>query len=66
VGLLEHPKKVEGEPGLGYFRKGVWGTVSCYVPIPDEIQVGDIFNVDIWNIGMKPLYTSGMCVEFFN
>jgi len=63
VGLLEHPDSYKAN--LFLFREGIWGQVSYFIPVPKDIKEGDVFHLDVWNIGKKPIHISELCMEFF-
>ncbi len=61
VGLLE-PQHAGDEPQLFSFRHRQWGVVSCYVPLPENLQASDYVKMFVWNIGRTPIYISKLSI----
>jgi hypothetical protein len=60
VGLKENAAL---RPDLFTFRTKLWGEVDYYVPVPDDLEANDQVQLDIWNIGKRPLYISNLCLS---
>ncbi len=47
------------------FTEGVWGNVSCFIPIPPDTRPRDTIQLDVWNISKRPFRIEAICLQAF-
>jgi hypothetical protein len=50
---------------IAHFETNIWGNIYYFIPLPDNIQDGDLITLSIWNIAQKELLIKSLKLELF-